>query len=69
MTVTHWLLIYWLVMGNIGSYGGVNATTNVASFYDETSCKAAFAAMRKAKNADQGLWGVCVSASTAEHQP
>lgn len=60
--MTKWLLIYWVVTGATGSYGGLHNSTAVASFEDEATCKAAYQALREiTKDAYQiGVWGVCV---------
>lgn len=55
-----WVLIYWLVVGSSGSFGGFHPATASVEFADEASCHAAFAEMKKVKPYDQGLWGVCV---------
>jgi hypothetical protein len=61
--MTRWLLLYWIVTGSSGSFGGLHNSTAVAEFDSEAACKAAYAAMRAVtKDRDQmGVFGVCVS--------
>jgi len=61
----HWYLIYWIVVGTTGSFGGISPATAVVEFDDETSCHNAYTAMRNTKAKDeQGIWGVCVRKSS-----
>jgi hypothetical protein len=56
----HWILIFWILTGGEGEFGGLHATAATVAFDDESACRSAFAAMKVAKNQNQGLWGVCV---------
>ncbi len=64
--MTHWLLIYWLLTGGEGEFGGLHSSTSVAEFTDEASCRSAFASMKSTKAANTGLWGVCVPKGAAQ---
>lgn len=59
-----WILIYWITTGSPGSYGGLHNSTASVEFKDEAACRAAYTAMRGAKNEQQGMWGVCVRKET-----
>lgn len=61
--MTTWILIYWILSGSAGSYGGIHISTATVEFDNETACRSAFTLMKATKNYEQGLWGVCVPKS------